>query len=143
MNELYDQVHQLSLDIVNASLESDTRLEWEYYQQLKQLCEKHENTNHNHPLQWEALADFTVDHTQALALYEKALNIAERLNLTDYSVSIYLSLAQVHEHNGAIPIALEYATKAESLAKNITDIELKREVSDFLLSLLEIRGSTQ
>lgn len=135
MKTLYDQVHHLSLAIVNASLENDTRYEWECYQQLKQLCEQYENMVDDHPLQWEALADFTTNHLQALILYRKALNIAEKLELTDYCVSIYFSMAQMYKNIGDVSSSFECANKADHLAKNISDLELKKEISQFLLQL--------
>ena len=130
---LYNKVHQLSLDIVNAS--EDLKLEWEKYNNLKLFCEKNEKSKNNHPLQWEALADFTTDNNQSLLIYKKALELANELSLNDYSVSIYFAMAERHFSSGNVEQAFNLAYQANELAKSINNLELKQEISEFLLTI--------
>jgi len=91
---LYDDVLQLSVDIVNASTERDTQKERKAYNRLRELCILNENTDKDHPLQWEALADFTINDEQAITVYQKALRCSQLLGLDEYSTSIYFELAK-------------------------------------------------
>ena len=77
--DLYDEVHQLSIDVVNASSAEDTQQEWNEYNKLRELCTLNENTKSDHPIQWEALADFTSNNEQAITIYQKALQCSESL----------------------------------------------------------------
>ncbi len=63
---LYDEVLELSLVLANASTASDSEEEWKAYNKLKALCESNRGTNNNHPIQWEALADFTPHPERAI-----------------------------------------------------------------------------
>ena len=114
---LYDEVHQLSIDVVNASSEEDTEAEWIAYNKLRELCELNENTEKNHPIQWEALADFTTNDDQAIAIYQKALHCSELLGLAEYSASIYFELANRFQDSSQNGEAFEFAHKANELAK--------------------------
>jgi len=131
---LYEDVLQLSLDIVNASEVLNKEKEWNSYQQLKELCEINEKTTNNHPIQWEALADFTPGTEQAIYLYKKALQSSEKLGLNEYSASINLAMAERHYESGNKKLAFTLAHRAGELAESSNDTELRKEISEFLLT---------
>jgi len=130
---LYDEVHQMALDIVNASVSENTKLKWATYEKLKLLCEANENTKNDHPIQWEALADFTDNDAQAIIIYRKALSCAESLNLNEYAASINLAMAERCQDSGQSDTAFELAKKANELAKSTNNLELRQQISEFLL----------
>lgn len=133
MLALYDDVHQLTLDIVNASSVENTKLQWDAYQKLKELCESNEKTELNHPFQWEALADFTIDNSQAILVYNKALNYANEQDLIEYKASIFYSMAERYFEENEYRKAHDYALKANETAKETDDLDLRKNISEFLL----------
>ena len=134
---LYDSVHQMALDMVSASEVGDTKLKWSIYQDIKALCEHNEGTDQDHPLQWEAFADFTSDDAVAMTLYERALSIALQLNLPEYAASALLAMAERNLDLGNIKIVIALAEKANSLALNSENLDLRKEVNEFLLLVHE------
>ena len=74
--ELHEAVHEIVLQIVNASAVDDRRAEWAAYQELVDICESSEREGRKHPFQWETLGDFTADRELAIGYYEKALGYA-------------------------------------------------------------------
>ncbi|WP_415891306.1 hypothetical protein ACMXYV_08320 [Neptuniibacter sp. SY11_33] len=131
----YDQVHQIALDIVNASESNDQRSIWSSYSLLKELCEKSESAGNGHPFLWETLADFTTDSDIALNLYKKALRSAENLGLSNYSASIKLSMAENYIEAGHVELGSQLAGEVYDLAEIIDDLELRKEANDVLLQL--------
>jgi hypothetical protein len=132
---LYNEVLQLSQDFVNASEIGDTKAEWNAYQKLKMLCETNENTDNNHPIQWEALADFTTNTEQAIVIYKNALNYAEQLNLGEYTASICLALAERYIESGNHQQARSQAIRANNSVSGSKNTELRKEISGFLQSI--------
>ena len=135
-SDIYEKVLCLAEDIVNASSVDDTKAQWNSYNALLQLCEANEESELDHPLQWEALGDFTNDNTKAVEIYEKALKVAEGYGLIDYCASIQLALAERYLAQGISNKAREYAVLAGSAAKQTKDLDLRREISEFLLNEL-------
>ncbi|MBU6952452.1 tetratricopeptide repeat protein [Hahella sp. HN01] len=133
----FDEIHQLAVDIVNASAEGDTKALWSNYQALRKLCENNEFSPRNHPFQWEALADFTCDLNQALKIYRKALRYANEKNLVDYSASITFAMANRLYDDGERDAARELLMEADKLAQSTNDLELRREISALLLACCE------
>lgn len=137
--ELYDPVHTLVLEIVNASAVGDTRAQWAAYQEIKALCEGGEVAGNYHPFQWETLADFTNDISLALLFYEKALGYAVALGLNEYVASICLAMAESNVKLGNVAIARSLALQANEAAVSTDDLALRKEISELLLQL---SGST-
>ncbi len=132
--EIYDQVKRLSLDLVNASEVNDRRAYWGIYQRLKKVCADNEESEKNHPFQWEALADFTSDDMLAIRIYEKALGFAQANSFEEYSASICIAIAERYKQIGDPDLAYEFAKTADELASNLEDLDLRREISEFLLN---------
>ena len=86
--KLYKKVHTLATELLEAAENDDGELFSRHYLELKTLCDDNENSDKNHPVQWETLADFTEDLQQALAYYQKALGYAEKIDAKDYMASI-------------------------------------------------------
>ncbi len=106
-----------------------------FYQALKQLCETHENTDKDHPVQWETLADFTDDLDLALTIYQHALLKAQAINDKDFCSSIGYAIASLKVELGDNPGAIEYLEKAKISCNKIIDKELKAEIHDLLAKL--------
>lgn len=106
-----------------------------YYLELKQLCEDNENTDKDHPVQWETLADFTDDLELAVTIYEHALVKAEAINSKDFRSSIGFSIAALKVELGDKTGAIEHLEKAKISCNKIVDKELKAEIHDLLEEL--------
>jgi len=130
---LYNEVLEIALSITNASENNDKETEWTSYQELLSLCKKYENTELNHPYQWEAIADFTQSATESIKLYEKALKIAVDNKLNDYTSSILFGIAESYSRNHNHDKSLEFAIKANDVAKTTNDLDLRKEISEFIL----------
>ncbi len=117
-----------------AQQKNQTRFDG-YYLELKQLCEEYENTDKDHPVQWETLADFTDDLALAITVYEQALVKAEAINDKDFRSSIGFSIASLKVELGDKTGAIEHLEKAKISCNKIIDKELKAEIHDLLEEL--------
>jgi hypothetical protein len=106
-----------------------------YYSELKQLCEENENTDKDHPVQWETLADFTDDLALAVTIYKQALVKAETINSKDFRSSIAFSAATLQVELGDKVGAIEHLEKAKISCNKIVDKQLKAEIHDLLEEL--------
>ena len=102
------------------------------FAELKAICVDNEDTNKDHPEQWETLADFTADLDEAVAGYEKALTKAKAINSKDHMSSIALSMALLHTD-----AAIDNLKNAKISANKIEDKELKAEIHDRLEALVD------
>ena len=132
---LYDEILDICQHIANASAKGDDDVRSNACKNLQKLCATNQDTPKDHPLQWEALADFTEDGDLAMDIYEIALANAEKLKLPTFTASIYLAMAQRQQEFEAIAKATEFAKKAETACESIDNEELKQEVATFLASL--------
>lgn len=128
----YDKVLDLALEIVNAE---DQSSEWRAYNQLNAICHTHENTDLDHPFQWETLGDYTRDPEKALLIYVKALNLAKLNSFTDYVASINLAISEQYKELSNFDKAWEYANLAQESAVKLSDLSLKQEISELLIVL--------
>lgn len=117
-----------------AQEENQTKFDG-FYLELKELCEEHENTDKDHPVQWETLADFTDDLALAVTIYEQALVKAEAINSKDFRSSIGFSIAALKVELGDETGAIEHLEKAKISCNKIVDKELKAEIHDLLEKL--------
>lgn len=131
---IYDKAHQLACDLVNASEVNDTQAFWNLYNELDQLCCLNENGDSNHPFQWETLADFTTDNAASILIYEKAFGVAEVLELHEYMASIRFAIAERLHELKLFEQAYSSAKCADEYARVTDDVELRKEISGFLLN---------
>ena len=133
--KIYKRVLLLTDSLMTAAQEKNqTRFDG-YYLELKQLCEDNENTDKDHPVQWETLADFTDDLALAITIYEQALVKAEAINSKDFRSSIDYSIAALKVELGDKTAAIEHLEKAKISCNKIVDKELKAEIHDLLEEL--------
>jgi len=132
---LYNDILTLCQAMAQASANDDEKAGELAHQSLQKLCQTNQGTPKDHPLQWEALADFTHDGDQALDIYQLALNCAEKLNLVDSKASILLAMAQRYHEFEEGEQALIFINKADALIAEIKSAELKTEISDFKAAL--------
>lgn len=133
--KIYKRVLALTDDLMAADQENNQAKFDGYYLQLKQLCEEHENTDKDHPVQWETLADLTNDLAEAVTIYEHALVKAEAINSKDFRSSIGYSIASLKVELGDKVGAIEHLEKAKISCNKIIDKELKAEIHDLLEEL--------
>ncbi|WP_431482755.1 hypothetical protein [Pseudomonas solani] len=133
--KLHEAVHEIVLDIVNASHAGDRRTEWDAHRRLESLCELSEQEGDEHPFQWETLGDFTADRAIAIRFYERALRKARIARLDEYVSSICLAMAEAHLELGDTSQAMTFAIQADDAAQNSSDLELRRSISELLLML--------
>ena len=132
---LYNEILEICQLIANASAKGDDDVRSDACKNLQKLCAKNQDTPKDHPLQWEALADFTEDGDLAIDIYEIALASAAKLELPTFTASIYLAMAQRQHEFEESEKAIEFAKKAEIASENIDSKELKQEIKEFLTSL--------
>lgn len=134
--KIYKAIYKLAEDLLEADRKDDQQQFEALYAELKALCTDNENTDKDHPEQWETLADFTVDLDQALVIYQKALDKANKMNSKDHMASIAFSMAELQLELGQKQQAIESLKSAKVSANKIEDKEFKLEIDQLLNSLL-------
>ncbi len=135
--KIYKAVHDLAEKLMVAARKEDQQSFNELYTELKLICDENENSDKDHPVQWETLADFTEDLKDAVAIYIKALAKATAINSKDYMSSIAFSMAALQVELGQLNEAIENLKKAKVSANKIVDKDLKAEIDELLESLLD------
>ncbi|NRA62078.1 MAG: tetratricopeptide repeat protein [Psychrobium sp.] len=135
--KIYKRVHSLAEDLMSAVQKKDqTRFDTSYAD-LKGVCEEHENSDKDHPVQWETLADFTEDLDLAITIYDKALLKANAIKSGDFQSSIGFSIASLKLERGDKTGAIAYLSQAKINSKRIPDFDLKAEIIDLLTELTD------
>jgi hypothetical protein len=106
------------------------------YGELKAICIDNENTDKDHPEQWETLADFTEELADAVAGYKKALEKSIAINSKDHMSSIAFSMATLQIELGQTDAAIKSLQDGKVSANKIEDKELKAEIDELLETLL-------
>ena len=73
---MYERVHELALAITNASEAGDIALHDSLCQTLRLYYDEQTSLGRSHPFLTEAMADYTDDASEAVSLYELALEQA-------------------------------------------------------------------
>jgi hypothetical protein len=133
--KIYKRVLSLTNNLMAAAKEQNQTTFDGYYLELKQLCEEHEDTEKDHPVQWETLADFTDDLALAVTIYQSALVKAEAINSKDFRSSIGFAIAALKVELGDKKGAIEHLENAKISANKIVDTDLKAEIHDLLVAL--------
>lgn len=133
--KIYKRVLSLAGDLMAAAEEKNQKKFDDYYSELKQICEEHDKTDKDHPVQWETLADFTDDLAEAVSVYESALERAEAINSKDFRSSIGYTIATLKVELGDKKGAIEHLEKAKISCNKIIDKTLKAEIHDLLEEL--------
>ena len=136
---LYDEILDICQQIANASAENNDDVRNGACKELQKLCATNQNTPKDHPLQWEALGDFTEDGELAMDIYELGLAIAAKLTLATFTTSIYLAMAQRQQEFEDTEKAIEFAKQAEVASMNIDSDELKQELKQEIKEFLAER----
>ena len=74
--KIYKSVYSLSEKLMAAARKDNAEVFESLYAELKTICLDNENTDKDHPEQWETLADFTEDLEEAVIGYKKALELS-------------------------------------------------------------------
>lgn len=133
--KIYKHVHALAKDLLQASVRRNQANFDEYYAELQQVCDDNEDSDKDHPVQWETLADFTDDLALAITIYEKALVKAQAINSKDFLSSIAFAIASLQVELGDNKSAIEHLENAKINSNKIADKELKAEIHDLLEEL--------
>jgi len=133
--KIYKRVLSLAGDLMAAAEDKNQTKFDGYYSELKQICEEHDKTDKDHPVQWETLADFTDDLAEAITVYERALEKAEAINSKDFRSSIGYTIATLKVELGDKKGAIEHLEKAKISCNKIVDKTLKAEIHDLLEEL--------
>lgn len=134
--KIYKAIYTLAEDLLEADRRGNQAEFDALYAKLKTICTDNENTDKDHPEQWETLADFTEDLDDALALYEKALAKATALNSKDHMSSIAFSMAVLQLEIGQKDAAIQSLQNAKITANKIEDKEFKVEIDELLAKTL-------
>ncbi len=133
--KIYKRVLSLTDSLMSAVQQKNQKRFDGFYLELKKLCEDNENTDKDHPVQWETLADFTDDLALAVTIYQQALVKAEAINSKDFCSSIGYSIASLKVELGDKTGAIEHLEKAKISSNKIVDKQLKAEIHDLLEKL--------
>ncbi|MGP5209156.1 tetratricopeptide repeat protein [Psychrobacter alimentarius] len=134
--KIYKAIYTLAEDLLEADRKGNQAEFDALYAELKAICTDNENTDKDHPEQWETLADFTEDLDEALVVYEKALVKATAINSKDHMSSIAFSMAVLQLEMGDTPAAIKSLQNAKVSANKIEDKEFKVEIDEMLAKLL-------
>lgn len=134
--KIYKAIYTLAEELLEADRIGDQAAFDGFYADLKAICIDNENTDKDHPEQWETLADFTEDLDEALVIYEKALAKATAINSKDHLSSIAFSMAVLQIELGQTDIAIKSLENAKISANKIEDKEFKVEIDELLAKLL-------
>jgi len=135
--KIYKSVYSLSEKLMAAARKGNAEVFESLYAELKTICSDNENTDKDHPEQWETLADFTEDLEEAVIGYKKALEKATAINSKDHMSSIAFSMASLQLELGDIVAATQNLQDAKISANKIADKDLKKEIDDLLKTLTE------
>lgn len=133
--KIYKSVYELAEKLMRAADKEDREAFDSLYAELKAICTENENTDKDHPEQWETLADFTEELEDALAGYEKALEKAVAINSKEHMSSIALSMAKLQMELGQTDAAIQSLQNAKASANKVDDKELKAEIDELLEKL--------
>jgi hypothetical protein len=135
--KIYKSVHSLAEKLMDAANKEDREVFDTLYAELKNICIDNENTDKDHPVQWETLADFTEELEGAVAGYAKALDKSIAINSKDHMSSVAFSMATLQIELGQTDAAIKNLQDAKISANKIEDKELKLEIDELLETLLE------
>lgn len=138
--KIYKAVYELAEKMMKAAAKDDRETFDALYAELSAICIDNENTDKDHPEQWETLADFTEEMDEALAGYEKALEKASAINSKDHLSSIGYSMAKLQVEVGQTEAAIKNLQNAKVSANKIEDNELKAEIDQLLKKLTSDQG---
>lgn len=133
--KIYKRVLTLAKELMHAAQRKNQNNFDRHYADLEALCVENENTDKDHPVQWETLGDFTDDLELAITIYQKAFTKAEAINNKDFLSSIGFAIASLQVELGDKDSAIEQLEKAQINSNKIPDKDLKAEINDLLLSL--------
>ncbi|GAB3097688.1 hypothetical protein [Lysobacter terrae] len=131
--DIHERIFGLTTDMLGTWEPDDTRARWRLYEELRDYCESVATAGRDHPFLWETLADFTTDDRAAIEIYLRALPLATVSGAKEYEVSICFALAERHSNIGEASVAYNYAIQANELAMRTDDLDLRKEISQFLL----------
>ena len=134
--KIYKTVYELAEKLLEADRKGHQEAFNWLYGELKAICTDNENTDKDHPEQWETLADFTAELEDALVVYEKALCKAKAINSKDHLSSIAFSMAVIQVEMGQKEAAIQSLQNAKITANKIEDKEFKVEIDELLTKLL-------
>ena len=134
--KIYKAIYTLAEELLEADRKGNQAAFDAFYAELKAICIDNENTNKDHPEQWETLADFTADLDEALVIYDKALAKATAINSKDHLSSIAFSMAVLQIEMDDTEAAIKNLQNAKISANKIEDKEFKVEIDELLAKLL-------
>ena len=133
--KIYKHVHTLAKDLMQAVHRKNQIRFDECYAELQKVCDDNDDTDKDHPVQWETLADFTDDLALAITIYEKALQKAEAINSKDFLSSVAFAIALLQVELGDKSSAIEHLKNAKINSNKIADKDLKAEIEALLEEL--------
>ena len=134
--KIYKAIYTLAEELLEADRIGNQAAFDGFYAELEAICNDNENTDKDHPEQWETLADFTEDLDEALVIYDKALAKATAINSKDHMSSIAFSMAVLQIEMGEKEAAIQNLQNAKITANKIEDKEFKVEIDELLTKLL-------
>lgn len=129
--ELFDEVHDLALGIVNATMANDEAVAESVYLRLRELYQTKMENGEVHPFLTETLADFTLDTTEAIRLFKEAIAQCESFPKEPIH-SKMLSLAETLVERARFEEAEAYLVAARQPALNCEDWDALKQIASLL-----------
>lgn len=136
-SEIYQALQSLSEQLMTAASNEEDQKFDQLYNELKKICTDNQDSDNDHPEQWETLADFTEELEEALAIYQKAKVMADAIPSPAHQASIGLSMANVNVELGNTDAAKPLLDEALLAVAQTDDVELKEEIEELLADLNE------
>ena len=127
---LYESVNQLAETLMDAAEKDQHNRYFDLYAELEALAEDIKETDKDHPYVLETLGDFTLDDEDAIDVYERALELADALNLPECRASIQLAIADRYLEIGDHEAARNYADETERSLDKVQNEGLRQELAE-------------
>lgn len=134
-SEVHQHVLDLAAELTNATLADDVRETWRLHSMLVSYCSAVAREGRDHAFLWETVGDFTTNDHQAVEYYLRALALSVRDGEAEYEASICLQLARRYVELADAESARIYARRADNIARQLDDLELRLNISEFLVGL--------
>ena len=128
----YEELHQFSLELINASCRADKEAVKNSYKDIFDLCQYYKGTEEDHPFQWETLADFTDEIEKAIDYYRIGLNLAINQNLKEYEASISIGLGKLLKDSNELVEASDLFKKAKIICEELGGQEFIESLKDLI-----------
>jgi hypothetical protein len=131
--DIYDRIHELAIDLANATIAEDRVLTETHYATLHAYCDEQAQRGRDCSFLWETLGDFTDDPEQSIIYYRRALALARRDREPVHTILLALGRTYFEQHQ--FSLAATTLEDARSAAIEAQALDEEGEAAKLLLQL--------